>query len=313
MRFSIIVPVYNGEKYLRTCVESVQKQSVFDWQLILIDDGSTDRSWTIMRKMSEQDHRIHCIHQENCGPFMARKRGIDVAEGDYLLFLDCDDSWKEHCLERLSSVIETQQPEMICFTAERDNRSVAWMGEGERWLDKTHFCKELMSSHRYNALWCKAFRRDLFDGDENDYGGFCGLCWGEDKAMFLHPVNKAEKIYYLPDTLYHYHRNFHGISKISSPKQIDAMISEALFALLEKYRAYWNLEENILRQYQLENLLNAYWRSLRACHSREEWKLFYDYPWEKHFVPLLQYGKTLKRKDKLKLLIAKILHRRERV
>lgn len=91
MKISIIVPVYNADRYLEKCMDSVRGQTYSDWEMILIDDGSSDRSADIADHAAEQDSRIRVIHQENAGPGIARNRGIKEAAGDYIVFLDADD------------------------------------------------------------------------------------------------------------------------------------------------------------------------------------------------------------------------------
>ena len=91
MKISVVVPVYNAKKYLAKCIDSVLKQTYTDWELILIDDGSTDGSADIVDRAAASDRRIIAVHQKNAGPGEARNCGIDVASGDYVVFLDSDD------------------------------------------------------------------------------------------------------------------------------------------------------------------------------------------------------------------------------
>lgn len=91
MKISVVVPVYNAEKYLVKCIDSVLKQTYNDWELILIDDGSTDGSADIIDNAAASDKRIIAVHQENMGPGETRNHGIDIATGDFLAFLDSDD------------------------------------------------------------------------------------------------------------------------------------------------------------------------------------------------------------------------------
>lgn len=91
MKFSVIVPVYNAEKYLDRCIKSIQKQSYNNWELILVDDGSSDGSWGIIKNYSNIDKRIYGINQNNSGPGIARNIGIEHAKGDYVVFVDSDD------------------------------------------------------------------------------------------------------------------------------------------------------------------------------------------------------------------------------
>lgn len=88
---SIIVPVYNVEKYLKRCIDSILNQSFTDFELILVDDGSTDNSGKIIDEYAIKDERIKVIHKENCGQGSARNRGLDIAKGNYIGFVDSDD------------------------------------------------------------------------------------------------------------------------------------------------------------------------------------------------------------------------------
>ena len=88
---SVIIPVYNGEKFVLQCVESVQKQTLENLQIIIVDDGSTDCTFEILKKMKSEDSRIEIIHQDNGGVSKARNQGLNVAKGDWILFVDSDD------------------------------------------------------------------------------------------------------------------------------------------------------------------------------------------------------------------------------
>lgn len=90
-KISVIVPVYNAEKFVGKCIESVQAQSYIDWQMILIDDGSKDKSLEVCQRYADTDNRISVIHQENAGAGAARNAGLAKAVGDYVAFIDSDD------------------------------------------------------------------------------------------------------------------------------------------------------------------------------------------------------------------------------
>ena len=98
---SIIIPVYNTELYLSTCIESILTQSFSDFECILVDDGSTDGSGVICDIYAEKDQRIHVLHKKNNGVCSARNLGLDNANGEFIVFMDSDDFIKEHHLEHL--------------------------------------------------------------------------------------------------------------------------------------------------------------------------------------------------------------------
>lgn len=99
---SAIVPVYNTEKLVGRCIDSVISQTYPDWELILVDDGSTDGSLGVLKQYETNDSRIKVIHQENAGPGLARNKGIQNASGDYIVFIDSDDIIKPDYFEKLS-------------------------------------------------------------------------------------------------------------------------------------------------------------------------------------------------------------------
>ncbi len=113
--FSIIVPIYNVEKYLPRCVESLLKQTYTDFEAILVDDGSGDSSSAICDQFAESDVRIKVIHKENGGLVSARKAGIQTAKGRYVLNVDGDDSLAPELLQKINEVAEKYAPDVIAF------------------------------------------------------------------------------------------------------------------------------------------------------------------------------------------------------
>lgn len=101
-KISVIVPVYNASTYIGRCIESVQAQTYKKWELILVDDGSKDDSLNICSEYASKDTRIHVIHQENAGPGIARNTGIDMANGEYIVFIDSDDYIEKEYFSLLS-------------------------------------------------------------------------------------------------------------------------------------------------------------------------------------------------------------------
>lgn len=113
--FSIIVPIYNTEKYIERCVNSILNQRIPDFEIILVDDGSKDNSGTICDNLAQKDRRIKVIHKENAGLGMARNTGVENANGDYVLFVDSDDYISADILYDLSSEIKNGQFDVVFF------------------------------------------------------------------------------------------------------------------------------------------------------------------------------------------------------
>lgn len=114
---SVIIPVYNVEAYLRECVESVLKQTYQNFEIILVDDGSTDSSGDICDEYAGNDERICVIHQKNSGPSKTRNTGLENANGKYIYFLDSDDYIERNALELLINTAETNNADLVFFDA----------------------------------------------------------------------------------------------------------------------------------------------------------------------------------------------------
>ena len=105
-KVSVIMPVYNGEKYLKEAIESILSQDFIDFEFIIINDGSTDNSPQILNEIKDSNKNVKVIHQENQGSSGARNTAIDLAEGKYIQFLDADDLWKPTFLESIFQLIQ---------------------------------------------------------------------------------------------------------------------------------------------------------------------------------------------------------------
>ena len=124
--FSIVIPVYNAAPYLAQCLDSVLGQSCGEFELFLVDDGSTDGSGAICDAYAEKDPRIQVIHQENAGPTPARRAGLARAAGEYVGFVDADDWVLPHWLETVRGYIDANgRPDVVVFDLDRDVGPVA--------------------------------------------------------------------------------------------------------------------------------------------------------------------------------------------
>lgn len=118
-KISIIVPVYNAQDYISRCIKSVQKQHYDQWELILIDDGSKDRSGCICDEYAERDNRIRVIHQNNQGVSAARNAALKYITGQYLMFLDADDYIHPECIATFVSYANTYGADLVMARHDR--------------------------------------------------------------------------------------------------------------------------------------------------------------------------------------------------
>lgn len=116
MMFSIVVPVYNVEVYLTKCIDSILMQSYPNFELILVNDGSTDNSPMICDKYAKKDHRVKVVHKHNGGLSSARNEGLAKSTGEYILFVDSDDFWKHnHVLEEINTIIVNENSDIVLY------------------------------------------------------------------------------------------------------------------------------------------------------------------------------------------------------
>jgi len=165
-RISIIVPIYNAENYLKLCVDSILAQSFTDFELILVDDGSQDKSLTICKHYSETDSRVIVVNQDNGGVSSARNHGLEVAKGDYICFVDADDhvspSYLEHLVrpalqnDRIDLVL---QGRIKCESGKQTK--IAPDRDGVYFLSEDSGFFKDVSLFRFCAVYSKLFKRDI--------------------------------------------------------------------------------------------------------------------------------------------------------
>lgn len=211
MKFSVIVPIYNSRKYLEQCIHSILAQTYIDYELILVDDGSTDGSGDLCDLYYERfPSTIKVIHQENAGVMSARISGLKHCSGEYVYFCDSDDYLDRSLLEKMNVIIETSYADLILF-------SYQWVNiDGERIShDFPHFYSEetiskeilfktWMQCSDLNNIWLKVIKHDLADWQEFTHPAY-QIPNGEDLIMSLLYVQYADVIRYIDIPLY-YHR-----------------------------------------------------------------------------------------------------------
>lgn len=201
---SIIVPVYNIEEYLPRCIESVLQQTYTNLELILVDDGSKDRSGAICDAYQEKDSRVRVIHKENGGSSSARNEGIAVAKGQYLGFVDSDDYVEKTMYETMVRVIEETGCNIVQVARDEIDENgnlmpnVCEMPEKQIEYSSEEFMKELLL-HKGDCSFCtKLLNRDLFIENKFPMGVL-----NEDFHLLVRMLKQGENIVSLPYCGYH--------------------------------------------------------------------------------------------------------------
>lgn len=201
MKISVVIPVYNGERYISPCLHSLLGQTYIDWNAILVNDGSTDKSLSEMQSWAEGDSRVVVVSQHNQGVAAARDRGIREAKGEYILFLDVDDTLESDCLEKLvcgfdSSIDMVASAFTIVQKRKRVKKKVR-----KATLAKVDYLREVLSGHYGWELCAKMYRKELFN---EPLSVPCQIRIGEDAAVFLQLVARSRNVRVIDDALYNY-------------------------------------------------------------------------------------------------------------
>lgn len=241
--YSVIIPVYNSENFLNFCIESVLRQTYRKFELILVDDGSSDRSYEILEYYQKKDARIKIIKKLNEGQLKARLDGIKVSKGDYILFLDSDDYWKENLLERVNQNILKNKSDVVVFDfAVVENSRIVknnkyFTNTSEKVINKSDYLLQWAKDTNLNAVWTKAFRKAVFSWDLSSKK--YDIKSGEDLLMNIPLIQNANTITYLPESLYYYRSNPDGVSSNFRKEKIkDLLISRGEFhSFLNSYNS----------------------------------------------------------------------------
>ncbi len=205
---SIIVPIYNAEKTLARCVESVLKQAYRDFELILVNDGSNDSSGDICDSFAKDDSRVRAIHKENTGVSDTRNQGIAAARGTYVQFIDSDDWIAPEAVGLFVRTMEENDCDMVITDFYRVNgERVSQKGaiDTDGLMDRETFAQYMMqkpSDFYYGVLWNKLFKRSILK--EHDMKMDTSISWCEDFIFNLEYILYVDKIYALKVPLYYY-------------------------------------------------------------------------------------------------------------
>ena len=252
IKVSIIVPVYNVEKYLEECIDSLVKQTLQEIEIICINDGSTDKSNEILNDYKSKDSRIIIIDQDNMGQGTARNRGIEYAHGKYIQFLDSDDFLEQNCCEKLYNIMEQYEVDIACFqfyinyesNLEQEENDITYYSQKYKGLYEIKY--DMLQSLDCNC-WNKIFKRSFI----NDFNiRFPEGVHFEDNVFFWYYMTSAKYIYFIDDKLMTYRRRSNSfMSDIYNYKfkNIDDFISAK--ELIYKYISASNILNSCINMF----------------------------------------------------------------
>lgn len=315
MKLSIVIPVYNLAQYIEKCLNSILNQPFKDYEIICVNDGSTDNSLEVLKKY---EGKIVIIDKENEGSGVARNAGIDRAKGEYILFVDGDDWLEENVLEKMVSKADELTTDILFFggLSYYDNKGQNG-GYSKNKLPRKYFNKVVSAKDVKKDIfkfpstpWSKLYRRDFLL--KNNIR-FQNIKVGQDQLPFFHSMISAGRFAILPENLYCYRKNRQGSAmtvkkkKNFSPIYVFYGIENLLIKLgkLDEYKyifanRYFSKATSWLGKFQ-DDLKKEYFEeySILLDHLKRE----YPKGWWKKFNPKITNGYWML---KYKQLIAKI-------
>ena len=293
MFFSILVPVYQAEQYLEECIHSALCQTCRDFELVLVDDGSTDTSGQICDRFAfEHPDQIRVIHQQNGGLILARRAGIQVAQGRFCVFLDADDALEPGCLATIRETIEQSGADIVIFNnysyfeeekRKEPNTPVFTDYSVFRGAEKERIYRELIASWRLNNIWAKAIRTDLLKADDTPFSLYAANPHMEDLLQTLYPVTHAEEIVYRTQQLYLYRRHGSSMTRNLNLTQISRLYNGAVLKQLRAYMTRWGMDSQAYLELFYTRSINAlitlFWQHYRIAANAEQKKQVLAYDW----------------------------------
>ncbi len=253
---SIVVPVYNTKKYINQCLDSIVNQYNGEFELIIVDDGSTDECPLICDIYADKYDFIRVIHKENGGLLMARRTGIKEAQGDYIAHVDSDDYLLDGAIKTICDGIKESCCDMLFFDyiygadSVKPERVIRVREENKNtaYQDKDAIFEQFLLKGNLNAMWMKVTKRAKVDCD-TDYSEYRSVANGEDVLQSFALIDRSSSFLYIPKPLYYYRRDNVSMSKVYATKDYYSfrMVNEVML----KYAQKWNFSK--------EQLQRVYW------------------------------------------------------
>jgi len=243
MKFSIIVPVYNVEKYIRQCLDSIKKQTFTDFEALIVDDCGTDSSIDIVKEYAANDERFVIIKQDyNQGVSAARNAALDRAQGEYIVFADADDWLELNALEVIYNAFEKSKADVVWYGAYKATASKRTTPE-ENELDHMEYVTNLTLTRMVGCIWNKSFRTSAINkiGLRFPVGMII-----EDSEFTFRAFTRLKKAYYIKDILYNYRTDREG--SLTTDDKINSRICDE-FKIINRMYDYLK-ENNLFNEYK---------------------------------------------------------------
>lgn len=267
IKVSVIVPVYNAEKYIEQTLQALIKQTLKEIEIIVINDGSTDHSDAIIKKMAKQSDKVIYVNRENRGVGPTRNEGMAMAKGEYIGFCDSDDIPNKNMYEKMYKAAKEEDADVaVCDENIIKNNIVT--NRNHKKLKETVYIKDINSffedyyfTKKYeNHVWDKIFKRDIIIKNNIKFGDLKRIT-GEDTFFSITIIPYCKKIIFLEDKLYNYMVRPNSIMNTYNPQKMEKTIR--FMEEVKKFEEERKLEGNFLY------FLTGYLYNLAIASSKE--------------------------------------------
>ena len=262
LTLSIIMPVFNAEKYIETSLESYCRDKYKNLEILCINDGSTDKTLDILKNFAKQDSRIKIIEQFNQGPGAARQKGLNMATGDYIWFVDADDTCDEHAVDIILSTLKKYTTDILYFGTNLINEKVKKFSSSRYYalsnIHKSRINQNLsINRNAYilfnlpRELWNKVYRKNfLIQNNIN----FCPDITLYDDILFTtSALLKSSNVLIIKDILYNYHMNNENSIMSTAQNRLDGIFH------------YFNKIYNYLQEHDYSRYIKRTWLLKEIC------------------------------------------------
>lgn len=235
MKISVVIPVYNKEKYVRNCLMSCLNQTFDDYEVIVINDGSRDGSADICKEMARDHKRIRLIEISNSGVTAARRVGVENARGEYITFVDSDDRLLPESLSILYGAMEESRADEVFAAFQSDRGNIISTGRTGFQCPRDMIREILECRANFGMVWGILYRKPVLEGCLDTPREVVS---GEDRIMQIKCLLKNPKVFFIPESTYVY---FMGVPNDRKPhfemeKLVDRVLLEALHPQWETYK-----------------------------------------------------------------------------
>ncbi len=273
VKISIIIPVYNAEKTIERCLESVINQKYENLEIILVNDGSTDNSKEILEQYKGKDSRIKLINKENTGVSDTRNIGIEKATGDYIMFVDADDTVEKNMVERILNIIDEKQIDVLKYNYHIVKHKKGIIKNQENYdkyankilsdSDMETFIDSLLEGNFNGYVWTLVIKKSIIQNVR--FNTQIGM--KEDLLFYIELLNNVKRFFFLNENLYNHYENDDSVCRSNKYyyKNFEdyAKVNNLLIETLKEQKKYTSKREDKITISTILGLESVFYKACR--------------------------------------------------